>query len=72
MAEYFAQFSPYLIIEFIEKEDSQIQKMLLNREDVFDDYDMQTFEKAFAEKYSILRKDKIANTKRTLYLMKVM
>lgn len=70
MAEYFSQIAPYLIIEFIEKDDSQIQKMLLNRKDVFDDYNEQAFENAFTKKYTIIKKDKITNTRRTLYLMK--
>ena len=70
MAEYFSQIAPYLIIEFIEKDDSQIQKMLLNREDVFDDYNEENFESAFSKKYTIIKKNKITNTKRVLYLLR--
>ena len=36
--ELFSSIAKYLIIEFVDKEDSQIHRLLQNREDVFDDY----------------------------------
>lgn len=69
IAEYFSQFAPYLIIEFVKKDDSQIQKMLLNREDVFDDYTVENFENTFNNYYQIVHKEEIIDTQRTLYLM---
>ncbi len=71
MRDYFAEISRNLIIEFVDKKDSQIQKMLMNREDVFDDYDMNTFETVFGEKYSILDKTPVKNTDRCMYLMEL-
>ncbi len=68
--DYFCEISPYLIIEFVEKEDSQIQKMLMNREDVFDDYNVDTFEKIFSEKYEISEKLRLGSSKRIMYLMR--
>ena len=42
--ELFSSVAKYLIIEFVDKEDSQIQRLLQNREDVFDDYTLENFE----------------------------
>lgn len=69
LAQYFCDFGKYLIIEFVDKKDSQIEKMLKNREDVFSEYNMQNFESVFKKFYNIIDKQEIKNTKRTLYLM---
>ena len=69
IAKYFSSISKYLIIEFVDKKDSKVQKMLLNRKDVFDDYTQANFENEFCEYYKILCKEKISKTERTLYLM---
>ena len=70
IAEYFSGIAEYLIIEFVDKKDSQVQKMLLNRKDIFDDYYEENFETEFNKFYNIKDKNKIIGTERTLYLMK--
>jgi hypothetical protein len=69
-AEYVSRFAPYLIIEFVPKDDSQVQKLLATRRDVFPDYDETHFEVAFAEYYTLLEKAPISGSKRTLYLFR--
>ncbi len=69
MAEYFSSISRYMIIEFVDKQDSKVQKMLLNRKDVFDDYTQENFESVFGKHYNFIKKEKISDTARTLYLM---
>ena len=69
IAELFSKLSRFLIIEFVDKQDSKVQKMLLNREDIFYDYRIEKFESVFSQHYKIIEKKKITNTKRTLYLM---
>jgi len=68
-AKFFKDFSKYLIIEFVAKDDSKVQTMLLNREDIFDDYTKENFEAAFSKFYKILDTKPIQGTKRILYLM---
>lgn len=68
-AEFFSSYGKYLIIEYVCKEDSKVQQMLLNRKDVFNDYSPESFERSFAKYYKILRKEKIQDTQRVLYLM---
>lgn len=70
VASFLADLGEWLVIEFIAKEDSQIQRMLQSREDVFHDYDAASFEAAFAREYEIIQRDAIQNSHRTLYLMR--
>ena len=38
IVEFFKGVSKYLIIEFVDKTDSKVKQMLMNRKDIFDDY----------------------------------
>lgn len=58
-----------LVIEFIPKEDSQVQKLLASREDIFSDYTKDGFEAAFSKFFKIKDSKHIAGSKRWLYLM---
>jgi len=58
-----------LVIEFVPKSDSQVQRLLSTREDIFPTYAQQTFESAFGEHFTIRSSVKIRDTERTLYLM---
>lgn len=69
LASFFAKTGNFLIVEFIEKDDSQVQKLLANREDIFFDYNKKSFEKAFEEFFKIKEAVAIKNSERTLYLM---
>jgi ribosomal protein L11 methylase PrmA len=68
IAENFSKFSPYLIIEFVPKEDSQVKKLLSTRKDIFSSYNEAGFKKAFGVYFKLLKEQKITGTKRTLYL----
>jgi hypothetical protein len=70
IAEYFSGLSPYLIIEFVPKEDDKVQVMLKNRLDIFSTYSLDNFEKMFSKYFVIEHKQNILESKRTLYLMK--
>lgn len=68
-AEFFAKFSKNLIIEYVDKKDSKVQQMLSGREDIFDDYNIENFEKEYAKYFKIIQKEQIQNSNRTLYFM---
>lgn len=70
IAGFFARICDGLIIEYVPKDDSQVQKMLANREDIFDSYTKEIFEREFSKYFIISRKDPIIDSLRTLYLMK--
>lgn len=70
IAGFFAHICDNLIIEYIPKEDSQVQRMLANREDIFDNYDQESFEREFDRHFITVRKDPVKDSLRTLYLMR--
>ena len=69
LAEFFQRAGRALIIEFVPKEDSQVQRLLATREDVFPDYRQDKFEEAFAEYFRIETQQAVEGSERTLYLM---
>ena len=69
IAVFFNKICRFLIIEFIPKDDLQVQRLLLNREDVFPYYEKETFEAEFRKCFTIQESVKIINSGRTLYLM---
>ena len=68
-AELLAKFGKFLIIEFIPKDDSQVQILLKNRVDIFSDYNIGSFERVFGSKFKVLAKNLIPQSKRHLYLL---
>ncbi len=67
VAQYFAQLGRQLIIEFVPKEDPQVKRLLLSREDIFPNYDREGFEAAFAQHFEIAESRKIGDDGRVLY-----
>ncbi|MFO0882199.1 MAG: hypothetical protein U0491_02005, partial [Candidatus Saccharimonadales bacterium] len=66
--EYFTNLGKYLLIEFVPKGDSQVDKLLATRKDIFPDYTIKGFEESAKPYYKLVKKSAIAGTKRTLYL----
>ena len=69
LADFFRSITHWLIIEFVPKIDSQVQRLLATRADIFPDYNEQGFEKAFASCFTILDSTPIQDSQRRLYLM---
>ncbi|MFN7942560.1 MAG: SAM-dependent methyltransferase [Thermoanaerobaculia bacterium] len=69
IAEFLSRLCAHLVIEFVPKEDSQVQRLLGAREDIFADYDRAHFEAAFSARFRILRAEDVSGTQRRLYLM---
>jgi ribosomal protein L11 methylase PrmA len=61
---------PWLVIEFVPKEDGQAKRLLANRRDIFPDYHREGFEAAFARDWRVERCEEIPGTLRHLYLMR--
>ncbi len=70
IAEFFNEICKCLIIEFVPKNDSNLQRILSRREDIFTDYTQQNFEEIFCRYFKILDSKKIKSSERTLYLMR--
>ncbi|TAK12981.1 MAG: SAM-dependent methyltransferase [Anaerolineae bacterium] len=69
IATFFASLAPVLIIEFVPKEDSQVQRLLASREDIFPDYTQAGFEAAFSSVYHIRANHPVQGTPRRIYRM---
>jgi ribosomal protein L11 methylase PrmA len=69
IAETFARLGRHLIIEFVPKEDSQVQRMLRSRPDIFPRYTREGFESAFRTCFRIDDTQAVAGSERRLYLM---
>ncbi len=70
IAAFFSHICGSLIIEFIPKSDSQVQRLLSTREDIFPDYTPAAFEAKFSKYFMVESSAKIRDSERTLYLMK--
>jgi ribosomal protein L11 methylase PrmA len=70
ISEFLKSICNSLIIEFVPKTDSQVQVLLLTREDIFNEYTQVDFENCFKVHFKIQRSVKIIDSQRTLYLMK--
>lgn len=68
-AQCFAKMGKHLIVEFVDRDDSQVQLLVTNRDDILADFTRENFEKAFEEFFKIKEKVLIRGSKRTLYLM---
>ena len=69
IAGFLSEISHWLIIEFIPKTDSQIQRLLATREDIFPDYTRKAFEQEFGRYFTIEDSASISGSQRRLYLM---
>jgi hypothetical protein len=69
IARFLHDACPWLLVEFVPKSDSQVQRMLASREDIFTDYTQQSFEEAFGRYFSIREVQPLRDSARSLYLM---
>jgi hypothetical protein len=69
LADYFHNLGHWLIIEWVPKDDSQVQKLLASRQDIFSGYHQDGFEAAFGDYFIIHEKVALQDSPRLLYLM---
>jgi hypothetical protein len=70
IAELFTECGEWLVVEFVPKSDSQVQKLLRSREDIFGEYTREGFEKTFGQWYTVKDSSAVRDSARWLYLMK--
>ena len=66
----FADFAPWAVVEFVPREDPMVRRLLAARRDVFDDYTIDGFRAAAAGRFEIAREEPIAESPRTLFLLR--
>jgi len=63
------QLGKWLVIELVPKSDSQVQKLLVSRADIFPEYTRQGFESAFEHSFVTRECVPLRESERVLYLM---
>jgi ribosomal protein L11 methylase PrmA len=67
IAQTFAAMAPDAIVEFVPKEDRMVQVLLASRRDVFDDYHLDGFRRAFERHYEIVSETTVEDSVRTVF-----
>lgn len=68
--KWMLSLAPQGVIEFVEKDDPMIKRMLALREDIFNEYSSENFEKILYSKADIVQKKIIKNTRILYYFEK--
>ncbi|QNA45499.1 SAM-dependent methyltransferase [Lacibacter sediminis] len=68
LAAFLASVCKVLIIEFVPKSDPKVAVMLQWRKDIFNNYDEETFEEAFAKLFELEKKMNAQGSERTMYV----
>src|SRR3954447_10984628 len=69
IADFFRRLARFLIIEFVPKKDPQVQRLLQNRDDIFDGYNQDAFENAFKLHFDLRESHPVGSDGRQLYLL---
>jgi len=69
LASFFSKICKNLIIEFIPKKDSNVQRLLVFRKDIFNEYNEKIFINSFSKYFYIKERDEIKGSKRILFRM---
>lgn len=69
IADFLSTICSSVIIEFVPKTDSQVQRLLSTRKDIFSDYTQPVFEQEFGSYFTIQDSIRVRDSERPLYLM---
>ncbi|MGI8703653.1 MAG: SAM-dependent methyltransferase [Candidatus Limnocylindrales bacterium] len=64
---FFAELAPAAIVEFVPKEDPMVRRLLASRRDVFPDYTLEGFRRAFATDWDLAEEIPIEDSPRVLF-----
>lgn len=70
IAKLLSEHCSSLIIEFVSKNDPQVQSLLEFREDIFPDYSQEKFEQLFSNYFRIQHKTVLKGSTRSIYFMR--
>ncbi len=67
---WLAGLTEYLVIEWVDKDDPMVRRLLLNKEDLFAEYERDNFERLLAERFEVLERAELASGTRVLYFLR--
>ncbi len=65
--EWFAGLGRHVIVEFVPKDDPQVQRLLASREDIFADYNEESFREACEQHFCIEKQIRLRESGRTIF-----
>lgn len=65
--EWLADLGADLVIEFVNKQDPMVEKLLRNKEDIYTDYDQANFEKCLRSRFELCEQADLMGGQRVLY-----
>lgn len=68
---WIADLGGHLVIEFVTKDDPMVKRLLLNKEDIYHDYEQENFEAVLGSRYEVLSRETLGMGTRTLYFARV-
>ena len=68
VVEWMAELRSELIVEFVTRQDPQVQILLRNKTDHYQDYDQDSFEKLMEKTFEVVTREEIVEGRRFLYL----
>ena len=70
VVDWLISMAPTGIIEFVQKSDPMVQRLLQLREDIFEDYNEQSFVSALEARAAIVKSTTVSTAERRLYWFK--
>ena len=64
---WLAGLETHLVIEFVTKDDAMVKRLLQNKDDIYDDYEIGNFEGLLEERFEIVARQTLHDGTRTLY-----
>ena len=71
LVAWLAGLSEHLLIEWVDRDDPMVGRLLLNKEDLFVDYERDNFERLLEERFEILSRRELGSGTRVLYFARV-
>jgi SAM-dependent methyltransferase len=68
--DWLARLRSHLVIEFVTRDDAMVQRLLLNKDDIYHDYNLANFEKEIGRRFTTLALEELHNGTRVLYFLR--
>ncbi len=68
--DWLARLRSHLVIEFVTRDDAIVQRLLLNKDDIYHDYHLDGFEREIDRRFETLAREELGSGTRFLYFLR--
>jgi hypothetical protein len=68
--DWLARLRSHLVIEFVTRDDAMVQRLLLNKDDIYHDYHLDVFEREVHRRFETLAREELGSGTRFLYFLR--